>query len=366
MEKLQILKQANLVDEAILILYQWVNADTLDQMREEYRDNYPGASEWFDHVWDTVIEIYDTVKVELKPKKERIDYYFKSKNINFFFNATLAFLWDFQNPDNQLLPYEERVRNLKEADRIKQYTQIVNMDEENGAAAENVLTYEDFLTYLDGASCDKAAKWDVLKIFHNQQECYEEVTSILKEVVTILETRFLDKIEGLVQRYYEYWTEIQEKQDIMVLMHENLKLVWEANENGTVLLPMIFQPISVTLSSSPDTDRIDVLRFGILMDSRFIISKQKMNEEDVVNFGKLLSDKSKVDILELTAKKPCYGKEIANELNLSTATISYHVSALIKLGLLKTEINSNRVYYSMNSEKISQYLDGIKNYFTRK
>ncbi len=364
-DRLQIAKHASLVDEAILILYQWVNKDELEQLREEYRDNYPEASEWYDNIWETLLEIYNVMKQELEPKKDLIEYYFKSKNTNFFFNAAFAFQWDFQNYDNQLLPYEERFKNLKEEDKIKYYAQIINIDEECGASAKGLVTYEDFISFLDSASCDKAAKWEVLKIYHNQKECYNEVTTVLKEVVDILTARFQKQIAELEQQFYDYWMGIQEKQDIIELMHDNLKLVWKANEKGTILLPMIFQPISVTLSSCPETELMDVLRFGILMDSRFNISRENMAAEDIVNFGKLLSDKSKVDILELTAKKPCYGKEIANELKLSTATISYHVNALMKLGLVKTEVDSNRVYYSLNTEKFSQYLEGIRRYLIR-
>jgi DNA-binding transcriptional ArsR family regulator len=364
-DKFQIAKHANLVDEAIFILYLWVNKDELEQTREEYRDNYSETSEWYEGVWDTIFEIYNAVKQELSPKKDLIEYYFKSKNLNFFFNATFAFLWDFQNYDNQLLSYEERVANLKEEDRIKFYAQIINIEEEAGAPIEGLVTYDDFISFLDTASCDKAEKWEALKIFHTQKESYNEISAILKEVVDFITTRYQKQIEKLEQQFYLYWDEIQEKQDILELLHNNLKLVFKANDNGTVLLPVIFQPISVSLSCNPETDMEDVLRFGILMDSRLNISRESMEAEDIVNFGKLLCDKSKVDILELTAKKPCYGKEIANELKLSTPTISYHVNALIKMGLLKTVLDSNRVYYSLNSERFSQYLDGIKRYFQK-
>jgi DNA-binding transcriptional ArsR family regulator len=364
-DKFRIAKHANLVDEAIFILYQWVNKDELDQIREEYRDNYSEASGWYEGVWDTVFEIYNAVKQELSPKKERIDYYFKSKNVNFFFNAAFAFLWDFQNYDNQLLSYEERIASLKEEDRIKFYAQIINIEEESGTPVEGVTTYDDFISFLDAASCDKAEKWEALKIFHTQKESYNEITAILKEVVDLITARYQKQMEELEQQFCEYWSAILEKQDIVELVHNNLKLVFQANENGTVLVPMIFQPISVSLSISPERDLEDVIRFGILMDNRLNISRENMEAEDIVNFGKLLCDKSKVDILELTAKKPCYGKEIANELKLSTPTISYHVNALIKMGLLKTVVDSNRVYYSLNNERFSQYLEGIKRYFLK-
>ncbi len=362
-KNLKIETHANLVDEAFLILYQWANKDAMEQIREEYRGNYQGDPEEYNHIWDMILEIYQAVKEKLKPKKDRIDYYFKSHNINFFFNASFAFLWDFHNTDNRLLTYEERVRDMKEADRIKAYAGIVNIDEEDDASVEALYTYDDFLKFLDASSCSKDVKWEILKIFHNQKEYYNDVTAILKEVVDLLENSFSRQISEFEKRFYDYWAERQELEDIIGQVQKNLKLTWEENELGTVLLPMIFHPVSVTFSSVPETQSTDVLRFGILLDHHFNTARRKMESEDIVNFGKLLSDKSKVDILELTAKKPCYGKEIASELNLSTATISYHVNALMKLGLLKTELSSNRVYYSMNYEKLSDYLEDIRDYF---
>ena len=364
-EKLKIQKHANLVDEAIFILYQWVNKeDIMEQIREEYRGNYQGDPEEYDCIWKVLLDIYQAVKEELKPKKDRIDYYFKSYNINFFFYASFAFLWDFHNTDNKLLTYEERFKDLKEEDRIKAYARVVNIDEEDDTTVEEVYTYDDFLRFLDAASCDKDVKWEVLKIFHNQKEYYNEVSAILKEVVELLMNNFGDQIAELEKRFLDYWVEKQGKEDIIELVQRNLKLTWKENELGTVILPLLFQPTSVTFSTQPDTQSIDVLRFGILMDHRFLTSRRKMEAEDIVNIGKLLGDKSKVDILGMTAKKPYYGKEIANELNLSTATISYHVNALMKLGLLKTELSSNRVYYRMNYEKLTEYLEDIGEYFS--
>ena len=363
-EKLTIRKSANLVDEAILILYQWANKDAMEQMREEYRGYYQGDPDGYNYIWNTILDIYDTVKEGLKPKKNRIDYYFKSQNINFFFHASFAFLWDFHNTDNKLLPYEERVRGMTEEDRIRIYAQVVNIDEEDDSSIEGVNTYEDFLRFLDTSACNKEVKWDILQIFHNQKEYYNEVTAILKEVIDILETKFRSQIADIEKQFYDYWAEIQESKDIIELVQQNLKITWKESELGTVLLPIIFQPTSVTFSTNTNTQSIDILRIGIMLDHRLNISRKKMGSEDIVNFGKLLSDKSKVDILEMTSIKPCYGKEIATELGLSTATISYHVNALMRLGLLKTELSSNRVYYSMNSEKLAEYLEDIRDHFT--
>ena len=361
-KSLQITKHTNLVDEAIIILYQWANNDALEQMKEEYRSNYADTPDRYNQSWDKILKIYEAVKGALKPKKDRVDYYFYSPNHSFFFNAAFAFLWEYEKSDNKLLTYEERFRDLKEEDRIKAYAQLININGEDSVFVEGLHTYEDFLKYLDEAACHKDMKWDVLQIFHNQKKYFDEVAAILKEVTELLEKEFSEQIAELEQQFYDYWIRIQEKDDIIELLQQKLKVTWDKNIN-ILLMPMIFYPFNVSLSYQADEKVINVLRLGILLDQRFNTDRRKMESEDIVNFGKLLCDKSKVDILEMTAKRPCYGKEIALELGLTTATISYHVSALMKLGLLKTEVNSNRVYYCMNKEKLSEYLEDIRAFY---
>jgi DNA-binding MarR family transcriptional regulator len=122
--------------------------------------------------------------------------------------------------------------------------------------------------------------------------------------------------------------------------------------------------ISVDMDAVKNRSK-DYIRIGILLDERFEMVDRKIKKEDIAEVGKLLSDKSKLDILEYVSRKPCYGKEIANELNLSTATISYHVNALIKSGFLQAEVIANKVYYCIERERISKYLEEIKNFFIK-
>ncbi len=364
-ENLKLLRGANLVDEAILILYQWANKDALEQIKEEYRGLYPEDQKRYDRIWDILLDIYYTVKEELKPKKDRIDYYFKSQNNNYFFLASFAFLWDFHCTENKLISYEERFGKLTEEEILKAYAQVISIDEADVMAADEVQTYDDFISFLDASSCSREMKWDILKIFHQQKEAYEEVATLIRETVNLIERQFGRQIAELEQGFYDYWSGLQEKEDILALVQRNLKVTWEVNEKGTILLPMLFQPISVTLAVHTDTKIYDILHIGIILDQRLITNARRMGPEDIVNIGKLLCDKSKVDILKMTAEKPCYGKEIAAELGLSTATISYHVNALMKLGLLQAELSSNRVYYSINQEKLTEYLEDIRKYFTK-
>lgn len=175
---------------------------------------------------------------------------------------------------------------------------------------------------------------------------------------------FSDQIECIGNEFYEYWNDYQKNDDIINLIGNKLHVSWNYNEVGTVVLPQLFDPIGIAISiDESDKNSKDAIRLGIILDKNISVTKNKTKKEDIINFGKLLSDKSKMDILEYIAKKPAYGKEIANELNLSTATISYHMSALSKLGFICEEVTSNRIYYSINKEKISLYLEEISKFF---
>lgn len=57
-----------------------------------------------------------------------------------------------------------------------------------------------------------------------------------------------------------------------------------------------------------------------------------------------LADPSRLRILRLLAERPRYGQELAAELGVSGATVSHHLSALSKAGILSIERQAHRTY----------------------
>jgi len=65
---------------------------------------------------------------------------------------------------------------------------------------------------------------------------------------------------------------------------------------------------------------------------------------ELAEFLKVLSDKTRMDILRLLCKGPSYGKEIATTLGLTTATVSRHLDQLKVAGLVREDkADSNNV-----------------------
>ena len=77
----------------------------------------------------------------------------------------------------------------------------------------------------------------------------------------------------------------------------------------------------------------------------------------VVDAIKLLSDRSRFEILKYISHKEAYGNEIAEHLNLTTATVSHHMGLLIAADLVKLEPRNSKMYYSLNKDTLRQYLE---------
>ena len=78
---------------------------------------------------------------------------------------------------------------------------------------------------------------------------------------------------------------------------------------------------------------------------------------------KAISDNSKFDILLSLIKAPKYNLELAEELNLSAATISHHMNVLLTCHLVSVEKRDGRVYYTLSKSTIENLLLDLHNKF---
>lgn len=351
-----------MMEEAYILLYHWINQFDYEKVRDKYKDVYKDDPS-FNRKFDLILEMQNYVINNIKTDRELIEYYFKDRNPNACTLASLALLMDFSKMSDKIPAYEERTKSLSLSERISLMSVNINVDED--IPKGKMATEADFIAFLETTSLDTETKWEAVKILSNQEKYYNEAAGILSETVELLESKYGRIIDELSMEFHDYWNSCMQETDVIKSLCDKMKISWEVSNAGCILAPIIFSPYQISIAMDPvNRDNEDILRMGIAIDKRFVlIADRKMKKEDIVEIGKLLSDKSKIDILELVSKKPYYGKELANAMELSTATISYHVNALLRANLLKAEIISNKVYYSINNEVIAAHLDGIKRFF---
>lgn len=85
------------------------------------------------------------------------------------------------------------------------------------------------------------------------------------------------------------------------------------------------------------------------------------NKGDLVMKLKALSDNSKLNTISLLKEEPKYSLEIAESLKLSSATVSYHMTALLEIGFVSVEKKQGKVYYNLNKMAIQKFIDDLSN-----
>ena len=71
---------------------------------------------------------------------------------------------------------------------------------------------------------------------------------------------------------------------------------------------------------------------------------------------KALSDPIRREILEMLKKGQLSAGEIGSHFDMTGATISYHLSILKKVGLIKENKNKNFIYYELNASVVEEVM----------
>ncbi len=87
---------------------------------------------------------------------------------------------------------------------------------------------------------------------------------------------------------------------------------------------------------------------------------------NITNAMKILSDRTRIEILRQLSIKPTYGKVLANSLDLTTATISHHIDLLKSIGLIRVKKEKNIKYFYVNEEEVTKVIALTENYIHNK
>lgn len=100
----------------------------------------------------------------------------------------------------------------------------------------------------------------------------------------------------------------------------------------------------------------------MVYDVRLSKTMQSKQGEQISEMLKVMSDKTRLEILRLIILQPTYGKILSDRLNLTTPTISHHLDLLLNQGLIIEQKSKNIKYFSANIDEIKRVLIELKNY----
>ena len=179
----------------------------------------------------------------------------------------------------------------------------------------------------------------------------------------MLELKKYDKeLSKLTKDFTDYWEPFIEQNDILHFLTSSLNYDLGSGYEEIIVCHSILNPSNISFSLDNDNIYKNVIKIGVLFNDKFTIeTRVNSNHLEVYQNLKLLGDKSKFDILVSIKDTSAYGQELSEKFNLSTSTISHHMTALINARFVKVEKKNNRIYYSMNKDILENFLNEVNN-----
>jgi DNA-binding transcriptional ArsR family regulator len=108
---------------------------------------------------------------------------------------------------------------------------------------------------------------------------------------------------------------------------------------------------------------------GVFMLFYNIKTSDKVDVEEIdrlLSILKSLSDRTRLQILQSLKNTPSYGKKLAEELKLSTASISRQLEQLRSMNLITEERSDGFKYFKLNSKEIDKLIKLVQEFFSTK
>lgn len=140
------------------------------------------------------------------------------------------------------------------------------------------------------------------------------------------------------------------------------KYTTSALEDTAVLTPVLVFPAMEAIVT--DTSRTYGYVGLFVKDVYRMLEQARRTQQNLLPALKAISDSSKFAILRSLQVSPKYNLELASECNLSAATISHHMNALLACDLVHVEKREGKVYYTLQRETLQRMIDALQSVFS--
>lgn len=215
------------------------------------------------------------------------------------------------------------------------------LKEKKSEKASNSSDMENWFLLLQSSEYSEDTKWRLLELIHNPVKKFQELFHIYENNRTAFDATFQKnkkQLEKLVSQAPSALSDVI--CSLVSEFHPESKRVYL-----TAVLPLM-EWITPT-----------IIFQGVLADKLDLYQKNLENAKEMLPpILKLLGDKSKFEILCLLKSHGRYNLEIAEELQLTPATASHHMSMLLSNHMVTVEKKDGRVYYQLNQETLREIM----------
>lgn len=373
----QFFREVDYVAEGIELLIHLGQGKDYARLRESLTRKYARSMAAEEQKLALLERIEALARERLAGEAEELAYYFSNKSDADIYPGSLVLLLspaegsacrDAQGVETELL-------KMSESEYCERFGKLLQGSDHSLQTVEVFVKTSqpmDVISLLMKLELKDEDKWKLQTVFVERKKHQERALALLEQAVLVLR-EFEGELEGLLKEFFRYWEKTLENHGIEEYMREKIRVELGKNPFGYHLHAGIINFNAAFFQTEPDEKgsywKPDMIRIGILFGENFDLRNMVQAGEEgfdsyVQQVLKLLSDKSKFEILSYTKSNRAYGAELAKRLNLTTATISHHMNTLLSNGLVELEKEENRLYYRTNTAALEEVLDYCKKVLT--
>ena len=358
-------------EEAITLLEFMASDEKPLETKKRIIMKYGISPELLDEPFEVSAKLIDEVKKRLRTKmplvKEYFTHYDESGRLS---KGAVTLLIQYNDFAKSLIGHKESALEMSEARRCYQFCQMIETDgsmdvDTLSMKREDYRTLRDLLECLDRSDYTPEQRWQIQWVFTHPKEAWDEVEPLVRAAMEVMEEKEA-LWRPLVEEFCNYYRKELANQSLEAYMMSELGFDVGENPKGRILLPFIVDCYSLcfgegSLQMEENGEPLpDVCYMGMALERIGLDIFRKCpvdNRKHMISLLKVLADESKLEILALLKERRRYSRELAKELNLTTATISHHMDKLKDCGLVIMNKEMNRIYYEIDENAIRKLLE---------
>ncbi|MCH1981996.1 winged helix-turn-helix domain-containing protein [Ruminococcus sp. OA3] len=206
---------------------------------------------------------------------------------------------------------------------------------------------DELIQLLQAVGFSSEICWKLMLIMQSPKKKLENLTAI---------------VVNSIPAYEKAVTAIRKPLDKLLANFPSGEYISSAMKEDAVLTPVMIFPTGELIDTNETTSNAYI---GLFVADVYQMMKKPQNfRGNLLPVLKALSDGSKFDILLSLMTSPKYNLELAEELNLTAATVSHHMSVLLTYQLVNVEKRDGRVYYTLSKDTLRDLLSKLHSIFS--
>lgn len=307
--------------------------------------NYEYYKKQMEYQWELdMVEELEHFNSQFKANKKLKDakHYFgvHSKTMNIFYDAQL------QHESKDIHEYISLQINQNDDFLVSEVYRILNLNIDS--------SIPEIIRHLDKIEADTEMKWFYMQLIEDSKHHMNKAMKIIQDFIPLYK-QIKESFYPLYLDFVDWITPILDQEGLdyldQTLQFHNFK------QYDKVVVRFSLLDLSATQIFRDNSIHVYL---GIMF-KKYIENNSKKDELiNHTNVLKILSDPTRFKILLLLSEKERYGQELSELLEISTASISYHMDFLFSSELVIMERKQRRIYYSINKTNIKDSLEFIK------